>query len=212
MDTESELRWSVIQEAIVGHFKSAERQKVILSFPRFRNFFEGWLTAEILYLLAQRWPNAKMVSNEDFKTYSKSPEDSKTYSKPDIAFSHHDFTCVMEIKHLPTHHPGCRPRWNGAKKSTVAKDICKLYEVQDTSVARYSLAFYGLANLVSHMSGGACSNHRERCLECSLKDLKETIKNTCGFDLPQVEPLCLLNTDQGDFYLLVFNIGGTKIG
>jgi len=189
--------WAIIQETLVQHFISPQRLSTIRDIFTLPNFFEGWFTVESLSALIRRFSNIALVSNEHFLSFSK----------PDIAFSYNDLTCVIEVKHLSTRDPDCRGRWNGAKQSTVAKDICALCTNQNSTVVKRVLVFYGPAYQVNHLTSESCGrNHRKQCLECSIADLQKTVLEDCDFQLSKPECAELLRSEQGNFYLLIFTV------
>lgn len=196
------LDWDTVQDALVRHFKSAARLATIRDISRFPNFFEPWFTAECLSALMRSFPDITLKTNENFLTFSK----------PDIVFSHYDFVCVLEIKHLTPLSRECRGRWNGAKGSTVARDICALHKNPDLSTVRCVVVFYGPAYRVMHQAGGTCRTKRAECLACSVADLRETVARDCQCSLREPEYLELLRDERGSFYMLVFSGGIGRFG
>src|SRR5438094_2729089 len=125
------MNWSLLRETIVSHFRAASRQEVIRSLVEFPNFFEGWFTAETLFAIRTRWPAARLLSNTNHEGFEK----------PDVVVLHRGFTAVVALKHIATCHPDGPSRWDGAKESTVARDIMKLRCSSDQEATRRVLVF-----------------------------------------------------------------------
>jgi hypothetical protein len=188
------LDWSVIQESLVRHFTSSERLASIHTITKFPNFFEAWFTAECLSALIRGFPEATLLTNENYLAFSK----------PDIVFLQHEFVCVIEAKHLTPLSRECRGRWNGAKGSTLAKDLCALYQKGSSAVKRV-LVFYGPAKEIAHPTGETCRQNRSGCLRCSIDDLREAVMNDCDLNLIEPDYIKLISTGNADFGLLVFS-------
>lgn len=176
-----------LRETIAAHFRAPERQAVIQALIEFPNFFEGWFTAETLFALRRRWPDANLSSNANYGQFGK----------PDVVFVHKTLTAILALKHIATRHPDGPSRWDGAKGSTVAKDIEKLSAVRADGVAKRALVFYGPGRPVAHDSTGPCERNRLFCIACSVAHL-----STRGVRVaePKVEALL----ENGSFYLIDF--------
>ncbi len=190
------LDWVTIDNELVQHFKSAERLATILDISAFLNSFEQWFTVECLSVILRKFPTLKVSTNEDVHGFSK----------PDIALSDTGFVAVIEVKHLNPLSIDCQGRWNGAKGSTVAKDICKLYTNANKTAIKRVLVFYGYAQTSNHVLGGTCTVNRGQCLACSIADLQGTVLSNCGLNLSAPRAIPLFPGSDENFYLLVFTV------
>ena len=195
--TSASITWPAIQTELVKHFTSPAKTATIQDMLRFSNFFEEWFTAECLSAIFRKYPALSIRTNENCFGFSK----------PDIALSDTSFEAVIEVKHLNPASRECRGRWNGAKGSTVVKDICALHMNTNTTATKRVLVFYGSAHAVNHIKGGTCATNRVRCLACSITDLQSTVFSDCGFTLPspQYDGPVKLDTETGR--LKVYNYG-----
>lgn len=192
----SSIGWAAVQKILVRHFIAASQQAVISDVLGFPNSFEQWFTAESISALVRAFPASSIHTNEDFLNFSK----------PDIALTLGEFVCVMEMKHLTPLSRECRGRWNGAKVSTVAKDICALHSNSNNLATKRVMVFYGPAQKVNHPPGGICSSGRSKCLACSIVDLQSTVSATCNIGTLNSRCIQILQGNQGKFFLLVFAV------
>jgi hypothetical protein len=161
-----------LRETIAAHFRMPERQAVIQTLIELPNFFEGWFTAETLFALRRRWPDAQLSSNANYRQFGK----------PDVVFVHERLTAVLALKHIATRHPDGPSRWDGAKGSTVAKDIESLIAVRGDGL---------------HDTGRVCERKRLSCIACSVAHLSSRGVRVAE---PKVEALL----ENGSFHLIDF--------
>jgi hypothetical protein len=185
--TTAELRGT-----LAAHFRAPARQSVVRALVEFPNFFEGWFTAEALFALRCRWPDATLSSNANHGGFPK----------PDVVFSHEGLTAVLALKHISTLHRDAQSRWDGVKGSTVAKDISGLRAVQSTAVTTRALVFYGPGYRTVHEMDGACERNRLFCISCSVRHLSHALIAAGGQAVTEPEIETLL--DDGSFHLLEF--------
>jgi hypothetical protein len=190
------ITWPAIQTELIKHFTSPAKTTAIQDMLMFSNFFEEWFTAECLSAILRKYPTLSIRTNENYLGFSK----------PDIALSDTGFVAVIEVKHLNPASRECRGRWNGAKGSTVARDICALHTNTNTTATKRVLVFYGLARAINHAQGEICATNKGRCLACSIADLQSTVLSDCGLALQTPQSIPLLTSSSGDFYLLVFTV------
>ncbi len=181
-----------VRRVLADHFRAPARQAVIQVLAKLPNFFEGWFTAETLFALRIHWPDATVSSNTNHAGFQK----------PDIAFAREGFTGIFALKHIATSHADAQSRWDGAKGSTVAKDINSLRSARANAVALRALVFYGPGFPVVHDAGATCEKNSLRCIACSVKHLSRVVVAGGGERVadPAIEPLL----DDGTFYLLDF--------
>lgn len=182
-----------LRTTLAAHFRAPARQDVIRAIAKLPNFFEGWFTAETLFALQRRWPSAVLSSNTNHLGFRK----------PDVVFAYEGLTAILELKHIATGHRDAQSRWDGAKDSTVAKDIeaLRLVQAQDAkNITRRVLVFYGPASPVAHSQGRTCERNRLLCLACSVQHLSSVLVSRGGEPVgdPAVEKLI----DDGTFFLL----------
>jgi hypothetical protein len=186
-----ELTADEIRRAIAQHFRSPERQAVIRSMSDLANFFEGWFTVETLFALRAKWPNARLSSNIHHGEFQK----------PDVVICEGSVSAVLALKHIATHHPDAVSRWDGAKGSTVAKDIEKFRQVAGNSTLRRVLVFHGPGQH-SHSKDTRCKNWL-RCIACSFEHLAARV-STGGTKL--AEPAIEALLEDGTFHLVDFDV------
>jgi hypothetical protein len=159
----------------------------------FPNFFEGWFTAETLFALRRRWPQAELSSNAN----------NGEFGKPDVVVWNGNSTAVLALKHTATRHREAQSRWNGAKPSTVAKDITKLRAVRANGESRRVLVFYGPPR-VAHNPGATCERNRLSRIFWPVADLSRALVASGADRIAEPEVVTLL--DDGSFHLLDFAV------
>lgn len=177
---------------IAEHFRAPARQDVIRALFKLPNFFEGWFTAETLFALRTRWPSAELKSNASYAGFEK----------PDVVFVHDGFIAVLALKHIATSHREAPSRWDGAKGSTVAKDIEKLRAAHASGMERRVMVFYGPGFRVVHSEGATCDRKRLMCVACSVQHLSGELLARGGERL--AEPAIETLLEDGSFHLLDF--------
>lgn len=181
-----------VRRAIGEHFRTPARQDVIRVLAELPNFFEGWFTAEALFALRTRWPDATLSSNTNYASLTK----------PDIVFAREGFTGIFAFKHIATMHPDAQSRLDGAKSSNVAKDIKSLRSAYVNDCTRRAYVFYGPAFPIAHDRGIVCEKNRLLCIACSVQHLSKVLISDGGEGLAGPESEALL--DDGTFHLLDF--------
>ena len=191
------MDWVDIENRIIEHFTNSDRKKTITDLMVFPYFFEEWFTAECLVTLKNYLRTGKIWVNENFRNFVK----------PDIVLEFDKETFVLEIKHLATGNQNCQSRWNGAKPSTVAKDVEKLLN-GDKKVVKKIIAFYGPAWEKRHGDNTSCYQKKKWCLKCSIDDLKDTVISTYRYELkdPRKCQIVPESNGNGGFYALIFSI------
>jgi hypothetical protein len=183
-----------LRDTITTHFRAPDRQAVIRVLGEFPNFFEEWFRAETLFALRRRWPQAKLISNENYREFRK----------PDVVVGNGSFTAVLALKHTATRYREAQSRWNGGKDSTVAKDILNLRAVRANGESRRVLVFYGPGRRVAHNPGAICGRNRLSCISCSVADLCRVLVANGADRIAEPEIVTLL--DDGSFHLLDFAV------